>query len=314
MRFLNALIGATLIIPAANAIDIKVESIERVPVRSNVGVYHPIFTPDGSQLMVSDEAYNGIGLLDIKSGAYRQLTDAPGAAYKAVISPDGSQILAREMHFDEQTVSLFTINIDNAKVTPVASHIQHVNNVAINNGIVEFPTENAVRTWVDPTMPRTMSAGDTKPTTIVTEEDLKLVVYKDGVRNVVDPILETTGRDVNYCWSSLSPDGTRMLFVAHNDAYTSNLDGSDLVCLGILHAPVWRDDNTVVGMVDADDGHFFTASDIVIADAKTAETVQLTPVSDDIKMFPSVSPDGNRIAYHTLEGEIYIINLSTYAK
>lgn len=146
--------------------------------------------------------------------------------------------------------------------------------------------------------------------TYVTEVDLKMVVCVNGVCRIVDPIADAYGRDVNYCWTSLSPDGKRLLFVAHNNAYTSELDGSDLVDLGPLHAPVWRDNDWVVGMIDSDDGHEITASDIYIVAARDANKSQrLTPADSDIKMYPAVSADGARVAYNTIDGDIYILDI-----
>lgn len=142
----------------------------------------------------------------------------------------------------------------------------------------------------------------------VTEEDLKVVVYNNGVRTVVDP-LSTPERDVNYCWSSLSPDKRHLMFVAGNDAYVSNLDGSGLVNLGRLHAPVWRDNEFVVGMEDKDDGSRFIASEIVIVGIDGNNRQQLSTTSSEIKMFPSVNADGTKVAYHSTEGKIYLMTI-----
>ncbi len=148
--------------------------------------------------------------------------------------------------------------------------------------------------------------------TVVIEADLKMLVCSNGVCRPVDPLLDQYGRDVNYCWCSVSPDGSRLLFVAHNNAYTSELDGTDLVDLGKLHAPVWRGNDSVVGMIDSDDGHYITSSDIFIVDARHPSDIhRLTPDDADIKMFPAVSPDGMRVAYNTIDGRIFIVNLTS---
>lgn len=146
----------------------------------------------------------------------------------------------------------------------------------------------------------------------VIEDNLKMVVCTDGICRLVDPISDQFGRDVNYCWTSVSPDGTLLLFVAHNNAYTSRLDGSDLVDLGPLHAPVWCGNDWVVGMIDSDDGHYITASEIFIVDARNATNrQQLTPSDMLIKMYPAVSSDGRRVAYNSIDGDIYIIDFKT---
>ena len=143
----------------------------------------------------------------------------------------------------------------------------------------------------------------------VTEEDLKLVVYTNGMPTVVDP-LSTADYDAQYYWSSLSPDKTRILFGSGNHTWVCNLDGSNLIDLGEMRAPVWRGNDFVVGMNDEDDGYYYTKSDIVIVKADgTQKMQQLTSNSSEIKMFPSVSEDGSKIAFHTAEGKIYLMQI-----
>ncbi len=316
MKFLLTLaLTAALASPSLCAFDFQVKNIERVPVKATSETFHPVFSADGKSLIVTSEAYQGLGTVSLADGKYRRLTDRDGAGYRFAQNADGSQIVVRENDFITQKLSLYLIDVEQATEECIMPVVENTNTLVLNEGVVAFaePVERKVVTRIDPRTPRTMAAK-VAATPLLTEEDLKLVLYKDGQRIEVDPIMATTGEDVNYCWSSLSPDGQRMLFVARNDAYTCRLDGSDLVNLGPIHAPVWRDNNTVVGMNDADDGHFFTSSNIVAADIKSAEVIQLTPDSDEIKMYPAVSADGNRIAYHTTDGDIYIINLEPVTK
>ena len=133
------------------------------------------------------------------------------------------------------------------------------------------------------------------------------MLYNNGVRTEVDPF--PSEPDNQYTWTSLSPDQTKILFSTKNKTYVCNLDGSNVVLLGDFRAPVWMGNDFVVGMQDADDGYFFTSSDIVVSDVNGKRFQQLTSPSDEIKMFPSVSPDGKQVAYHTLNGKIYIMTL-----
>lgn len=306
--------AAALVLSAnVSAMDVKVKSIERVATQApKTETFYPIFTADGKGLFVTGEAYDGLGLIDLSDGTYKQISSRPTAGYKFVQGPGSSEVVLREIHFDSQTQSIYKVDVATAAEECVLPVIEHTNTLTFADGVIAYaePYEKTVKTWADPRLATPMAVKKAEQAPLLTEEDLKLVLYRGGQRTVVDPILETTGKDVNYCWSSISPDGQHLLFVAHNECYTSNLDGTDLKCYGAIHAPVWRGNDMIVGMTDADDGYFFTASDIVIADRKTAETVQLTPESDEIKMYPSVSPDGNRIAFSTLDGDIYIITLN----
>ena len=290
----------------ANAQNFEVVSTQQINLGKNVTAYHPKFMPGGESLLVSSENYVGLGIIDIKSQSYQKITDMPGAGYNPAISADGKSIIARNANYYKQTMSLYKINVDSKETVTLAQDIEHINNIDFNGNNVTFATNG--RTFKKSAITG-KSINNTVPSVYVTEEDLKLVVYNNGVRTVVDP-LSTSSRDVSYCWSSISPDKTKLLFVAGNNTYVSDLNGKNLINLGAIHAPVWRGNDFVVGMLDEDNGHYYTASDIVIIKAtKGSQMQQLTPVSSEIKMFPSVSEDGNKIAYHTTDGRIYIMTI-----
>lgn len=287
--------------------DFEVVSTQQVKTDCNTSVFHPQFLPDGKTLLVSSEDYVGLGVIDLNGQKYTKLTDMVGAGYKPVISADGKTIVARNSDYINQRMSLYKIDIKTRETVAIEKNIGHINNVDYNGDEVVFATDG--RAVKRSTIKGKSLSNSAISSVYVTEEDLKLVVYNKGVRTVVDP-LSTATCDVNYCWSSISPDKTKLLFVAGNNAYVSDLMGKNLVDLGPIHAPVWRGNNYVVGMLDEDNGHYFTASEIVIIKAvKGAKLQQLTQSSSEIKMHPSVSNDGSKIAYHTTDGKIYVMTI-----
>lgn len=288
----------------------KVTRVEQVKAIGQTELYHPVFSPDGNRLLVSSENYEGLGVIELSTNEYKRLSSEPGAAYKAVMSSDGSTVVARSVNDMTQRMSLYTIDLATATPKMLAKDIEHVNNVGLKGSSVSFACDGELKTKGISTKKPLGFAPIESPSVFVTEEDLKMVVYAGGVRRVVDPLLPATGRDLNYCWTSLSPNGQKLLFVAGNEAYVSNIDGSGLVNLGALHAPCWRGDDWVVAMRDIDDGHVFTSSEIVIVGADGSGTQQLSETSGEIKMFPSVSADGSKVAYHTTEGKVYIMTIT----
>ena len=119
--------------------------------------------------------------------------------------------------------------------------------------------------------------------------------------------LSPNGTQFSYMWASLSPDGTKVLFYqAAHGTYVCDLDGSNVRKVGKMRAPVWYDDQTIVGMLDLDDGEFIYASTIVAAtlDGKTQT------LTDDatIAMYPHAT--AGKIAFSTPAGEAYIINVT----
>ena len=118
--------------------------------------------------------------------------------------------------------------------------------------------------------------------------------------------LSPNGTQFSYMWPSLSPDGTKVLFYqAAHGAYVCDLDGSNVRKVGQMRAPVWYDNNTIVGMMDKDDGEFIYASTIVAATLDGAPQV----LTDDatLAMYPHAT--AGKIAFSTPAGEAYIINV-----
>lgn len=287
----------------AHAQKFEVANVHQVA--TSTEAYHPIFIPGSHKILVSSEAYNGLGIIDLSTGAHKELTNARSAGYYPAISADGTTVICR--NFDEMvySTSLMAVGIENGKVETLATGLPHFNHINLNNselmvGINGQKMKKVIRNG---------NASTSNEDLFVTEEDLKVVLYNGNQRTVIDP-LSTPEKSVNYCWSSLSPDKKHLLFVGGNNAYVCNLDGSSLVNLGKLHAPVWRGNQYVVGMHDTDDGSRYLTSEIEIIDINGNNRQQLSTSSAEIKMFPAVSADGSSIAYHTLEGKIYIMNIT----
>ncbi|MBQ9704738.1 MAG: Ig-like domain-containing protein [Paludibacteraceae bacterium] len=138
--------------------------------------------------------------------------------------------------------------------------------------------------------------------TYVANEDLQLVLYRNGERRVLTP----HGSDVNYIWQSLSPDGTKILFNTLYGTGVCDLEGKELVNLGGLDAPVWFGNDKVVGMLDTHDGDYFTSSCIAIRSLDGSMFQKLTDPKE-MGMYPAVSAETGQIAYSTLRGEVKLL-------
>lgn len=288
---------------SVNAQMFEVVSVKQLQMGNERAIYHPVFTPDGTSLVVSDEAYNGLGIVALDNFKYRHLTDMQGAGYKYEFG-DANTIVCRKNNHDTQKEQLFTLDIPTKAAKALTEEVGHFNKFNVRNGqaTVYVEGKKIAKRFTDKVI--TKSTGNEL---MITEEDLRMVLYRNGVRTEVDPFPSET--ENQYVWTSLSPDQTKVLFSTKNKTYVCNLDGSNVILLGDFRAPVWMGNDYVVGMQDMDDGYVHTSSDIVVSDAQGKKFQQLTSGANEIKMFPSVSPDGTQVAYHTLEGKIYIMTL-----
>ena len=140
---------------------------------------------------------------------------------------------------------------------------------------------------------------------VLTHHHLKLYITIDGVTRQLAP----NGEDEHYVWSSLSPDGTKVLYyVGGWGAGVCDLNGKNVISLGDITAPKWWDDNTIVGMNEEDDEYSVIASSIVM---RTLDGTEQTLTGDDvIATYPLPCKQAGKIAFSTPDGDIYVITVS----
>lgn len=293
----------------ANAQQFEVTALQEVKT-GGIAAFHPRFMPDGKTLLVSQtESYDGLSLVNVKDGSYSELTNMPGAAWCCEISEDGKTVLTRSMDRENFTHNIYTIDVATKKATPVIENIDHINNMTFSRGVVQLAhnggklLQQKVADVATPLKPNN--------NVLLTQEDLKMVLYVNGVRNVIDPLAGQFGEwDPQYIWTSISPDGKTILFYCQQNAYTCDLNGQNVVKVGEIQGPQWCGNDHIVGMNDEHDGYFNTKSDIVICKKDGSQLQQLTSSADkEIKMYPAVSADGTQIAFHTESGKLFLMTI-----
>ena len=138
----------------------------------------------------------------------------------------------------------------------------------------------------------------------VDNENLDLNLYRKGEKIVLKP-----HGDVNYIWSSLSPDQTMILFNTKYGTGICDLNGKEIINLNQIAAPVWYGNEFVVGMNEMHDGYNNTASFIMIASVDGKVFQRLT-APEGFGMYPNVDAKSGRIVYNTEDGEIRLLQLN----
>ncbi len=143
----------------------------------------------------------------------------------------------------------------------------------------------------------------------VTNENLKLVLYKEGTRIELYP----HGTDVNYIWSSVSPDGTKILFNTRKGTAVCDLEGNEIINLGNYNSPVWYGNSHIVAAWEENDGHNFTNGAIVLL-SLDGKSKQILTDKAEIGMNPSASYTTGQIAYDDIAGNIHLMQINIAGK
>lgn len=283
---------------------VNVVSVDRLP--ADVGTFfNPTVSPQGDFLLVSDAGYSGLVKIDLATNQKTVLSTAISAGYDPVISPDGKKIAFREITYNDRLryVSVKSIDLDAPKaVVEEMKPTRSFSGMSLASGSLKMAqgkkeiSKNALR------------VGQANEMPLLTNEDMLPVIYRNGVRTVVAP----NGTDKTYIWASISPNGKKMVYTVTSPpqcTYVCDIDGKNPVALGYINAPQWIGNENIIGMNDKDDGHVMLSSTIEVVSIDGKKSQKLTDNSM-IAMYPSASADGKVVAFNTVEGGIYIMNIN----
>ena len=280
----------------------NVASLVPVALPPDVGSKVVAISGQGDFLLLTADDNSGLTKLDLSTGKSQNITRAAGAGYDARVSPDGKRVVYRENSFTSghlRMVSLRSINLGSGQSRELVAPTRNLQGVGINNQAALPVTRGQV------TAKGFEGKVSDKSGVVLSINNRQLMISRNGKTRNLSP----NGKDKSYLWPSLSPDGTKILYyVGAEGAFVCNLDGSNVKPLGMMRAPQWWDDSTVVGMYDQDDGEFVYASRIVATNLK-GDKQSITPDSL-IAMYPKVSAQAGKIAFSTPDGKAYIINVT----
>ena len=287
---------------AAQIVDIV--SVKKLPV--DAGYFFPTVSPQGDYLLVSGNGYNGLVKIDLATNLKSVLSTEPSSGYYPTISPDGKKIAYREDSYKAglRYVSVKSINLSSPNTVAVEEMkpARDFSGMCMSNGSLKMAQG---KKEIRKKSGNTIEANES-PLLVI--EDMLPVVYKNGIRTVLAP----NGTDKTYIWASISPDGKKMVYTVTSGTvctYVCDINGKNPVALGKVNAPQWMGNSHIIGMNDQDDGHVYTSSsvEVVSIDGKKRQTLTSGSM---IAMYPSASGDGNTLAFHTVEGGIYIMNIN----
>lgn len=294
-KFLFALaLGFSL---TAMAQVMNVTSIEKVNLPEQAAV--AAISPQGDYLLLTSATNQGLTKLDLSTHQTQVISTAPSAGHNVKISPDGQTVVYRESSFNEKHLKYSTLKSVNLATGASQTLVKPTRDL---QGYAIDATSAGVVNKGKFSKKAVGSAKAQNVPVLSIKKDQLMITVNGKTRN-----LSPNGSGYSYLWASLSPDGTKVLYYqAAHGAYVCDLDGSNVHKVGKMRAPVWYDDNTVVGMLDLDDGELVYASTIVAATLDG--TTQVLTDESTIAMYPHAA--AGKIAFSTPAGEAYIINVT----
>lgn len=284
----------------AGAQDVKVMRTERIARNIKGDLTPSEVSSDGNRILISGDGYKGLYMLDLRDGKTITICNDAGAGYKPAFSYSGEKIWYRSDNYSGMlkysTISEYDILSAKSKVIEPGSRNVSPPQVAGDRIIYSVDGKRKI----DPSAPKSGDVG-----IYVVLEELVPVIYINGIRKPLKP-----NGDGNYIWASISPDKTKLLYnFGGRSTYVCDLDGKILKDIGRINAPEWLNNSIIVGMNDKDDGYRVLSSDIICYSLSSGRTTNLTNSGNAVEMYPKPFPDGGRIVYKTLNGELYIMHI-----
>ena len=235
------------------------------------------FSPNGDYLLLTNTSHQGLQSLDLTSKQITPITTADGAGYNVQIAQDGKQIVYREVVTDANQVrhnNIVRMNLAGKQRQMVAKNQRSLEAMAVE---MERPSFSI--------------------------KDRQLMMTVNGETRVFSP----NGQQYSYHWASLSPNGKKVsYYISAVGCFVCDIDGSNIQFIGHnILAPVWYNDNILVGCDTKDNGEVVLES-VIVAYSLDGKKQVLTN-GEQIAVFPKAA-DG-KIAYSTSEGEIYVMNV-----
>ena len=293
MTALIALVAATA------TSQVTIVSTQRLALPAGRHWSAPRFSPDGQSIFLTTSGYSGIWQFRPESGSLQQITDEPGAGYGYSVSGDGMHIAYRRTSFGtsvfDRTQEIVDVDLRTLRSTSVAR--------GRNLSVPVYRPNGVVYQEMEANDLAAAGASSRSRPVVLGVDKTKIVLLVNGSKQLFDPY-----GDGSYIWPKMSPDGTRLVaYEMKRGTFVCTLDGKVTAELGKLDGAVWtRNGEWIVYMVDRDDGHAITASDLYCVTPDGVRTLQLTS-TPAIELTPDCSPTDNLIVCSTLNGEIHLM-------
>jgi len=308
-KVLSVIISVLLLSSLAVSQEMRIVKKEQLTYPSQGSFYFPRFTPDGSKIFFARDNFRGISYFDLKTWQLNELNTEYGSGYGFSFSSDSKYIFFRKDEFKEglKYSSIYKQDITSKKKEIILKESREVTPPAITkNGNCFFTQKGKVK-YISQQGKQLGKSQRLKESPVILNEDGNLYVFRKGSKKLINP----NGR-ASYIWAELSPDSKYIVYtVAADQTYICDINGKIKYKLGYANAPKWSPDGKwILFMDDKNDGNDYTSSELWVTSIDGSKRIQLTKTDNEIELYPDWSPSGNKITYHSLDGNIFILSVN----
>ena len=272
---------------------VEIQSIDKVALPEGVSADKATISPDGSFVVFSQNTAAGLHKIDLATREINMISEN-GNSFDLKIANDGT-VVFRESKTDENKLRYTSLKAVSPRgvETTLLEPTRNLNGFAVNGTNVMTVDNNVCAA-------KSLNGG--------VGVQMPVASIRNGQLCIDGKVISPNGTEgASYLWASISPNGTKVCYYfVTGGCFVADIDGSNPVFVGNLHAAKWLNDLTVVGMNDIDNGYVVTSSKLIAASIDGKVTQELT-TDESMAMYPSTN--GKSITYTTPAGELFIINL-----
>lgn len=303
----------------------ELANITRVSNDSEMKYENPRFSPDGKQLAFTQFGHTGLYVADLSVAEtpVKQISSDLGVGYMYQWNAEGSDILCRNVSLTPapngfpRSYKIQSVNVDTKEVTELSevgdSELRPAAWRYNSNGEASVVAAGRVlksgiasKRKAAPGRFKELNALKSAPSfrvSFVTDFDHLYAVDADGNNNLIYEGVALA--------PALSPDGKKVAFCnMESEVLVMDVKGGKATVIGKGYNPSWVNNDQIVVEKTTDNGHDFLTGDLYLLGVKDKSSVAITNTPGRIEMCPSVSADGNKIAFVSFtDGQVYVADL-----
>lgn len=286
---------------AGSAQLLSVGSVEKINLPAGMEADQAVISPDGKFVVMSINGDRSLQRLDLTTGKAVKVSEN-GSMLGLEFTDDSRNIVYRQSTTNDKHLrytALKAVDLTTGAETTAVKPTRKLNGFAVEGRAIASVEDKKFRA-------SHIDGAKAAKVPVASIYYGQLLVTVDGKTKAINP----NGKEGrSYLWPSVSPDGNKVLYYLGSDGcYVCDIDGGNPVRIGVIRAPRWIDNQTIVGMRGSNNGATYTESAIIAADLNGVE--QILTGRDVIALHPSASADGSKISFSTPEGNLYVININ----